>query len=252
MDMAGIKKLETESKNVPVIDFHAHILPEIDDGSRSARMSLQMLRSATDQGIDIVIATPHFYAGRTTIGNFLKRRDDAFNKLLRYELYPYPQIVLAAEVAFFAGIGRAEQVERLCLLGTNIMLLEMPFSEWGPHHVCELRQLLDRGIRPILAHYERFYSFQKNQRVMNEVQELPIYIQINSESLLHWGSSFRCMKLFQEENAHLLGSDCHNVTSRPENLARARKRLAERLGADRLAKMDHLGMELLAPLFADR
>ena len=45
-----------------VIDFHSHILPGIDDGSRNVETSIGMLRMCKEHGVDTMIATPHFYA----------------------------------------------------------------------------------------------------------------------------------------------------------------------------------------------
>ena len=62
-------------------DFHSHILPEVDDGSRSVRQSLEMLRLEGEQGIRRVVATPHFYARQDTPERFLRRRERAWNAL---------------------------------------------------------------------------------------------------------------------------------------------------------------------------
>ena len=45
-----------------VIDFHSHILPGIDDGSRNVEKSLGILQISASQGGDIVAATAHVYA----------------------------------------------------------------------------------------------------------------------------------------------------------------------------------------------
>lgn len=54
-----------------IIDFHSHILPGIDDGSRDVSMSLELLKESRNQGIGAVVATPHFYANNNTIDRFL-------------------------------------------------------------------------------------------------------------------------------------------------------------------------------------
>ena len=63
-------------------DFHSHILPEIDDGSSSVEESLAMLQAERDQGIQSVVATPHFYAHHDSPERFLKRRAAARQRLL--------------------------------------------------------------------------------------------------------------------------------------------------------------------------
>lgn len=54
-----------------IIDFHTHILPDIDDGSKNLRMSEQMLESSKNQGIGVIAATPHFYASQMALERFL-------------------------------------------------------------------------------------------------------------------------------------------------------------------------------------
>ena len=52
-----------------IIDFHSHILPGIDDGARNVQTSLSMLDMVAAQHVDVMIATPHFYASRDRIGS---------------------------------------------------------------------------------------------------------------------------------------------------------------------------------------
>ncbi len=52
------------------IDFHTHILPGIDDGSRNVEMSLRMLAAQREQQVDEIVATPHFYAQKDSVEEF--------------------------------------------------------------------------------------------------------------------------------------------------------------------------------------
>ena len=56
-----------------IIDFHSHILPGVDDGSQSVQESLAMLKMEAEQGIQHVIATPHFYPKHDSPEHFLER-----------------------------------------------------------------------------------------------------------------------------------------------------------------------------------
>lgn len=62
-------------------DMHCHILPGMDDGSRSAAESLSMLEASAAQGVDRIVATPHFYAGENSPEVFLSRREHAYERL---------------------------------------------------------------------------------------------------------------------------------------------------------------------------
>ena len=73
-----------------MIDFHTHILPGIDDGSRNIDMTVAMLSEEVSQGVTAVVATPHFYANRTSVAAFLERREKAcaFTELRRFTIFP--------------------------------------------------------------------------------------------------------------------------------------------------------------------
>ena len=67
-----------------MVDFHSHILPEMDDGSSSPEESLKMLEMSARQGIDHIFATSHFYPDEEDPSSFLRRRAEAYGKLMAY------------------------------------------------------------------------------------------------------------------------------------------------------------------------
>jgi protein-tyrosine phosphatase len=228
-----------------IIDFHSHILPGIDDGSKSVDMTTQMLRTAEAQNIDVFVATPHFYSERTTMNRFLDRRRRAYEQVAGIAEQLGIWIICGAEVAFFPGMSRGEGIEHLCIGNTNLMMVEMPFRSWEGRDLKELERLMDRGIQPVMAHLERFVPGQPDKGMISELLDLPVYIQINAECLTRWTTRGKPLQLFQKGKAHLLGSDCHNVTTRRENLAQGREALAKKLGQRKLREIDRLGTALL-------
>ena len=95
-----------------LIDFHSHILPGIDDGSKALEMSIQMLRMEAQQGIGHVVATPHFYPQYDTPERFLRRRAAA-EIALREEMQKHtdlPALSVGAEVYYFSGISDSEGI----------------------------------------------------------------------------------------------------------------------------------------------
>ena len=114
------------------IDFHTHILPGIDDGSRNVEMSLRMLAAQREQQVDEIVATPHFYAQKDSVEEFLLRRQCSYEKLKTKmaETNLDQKLHLAAEVYYFQGIGSAGMIPKLCVEGTQTLLLEMPFAQW--------------------------------------------------------------------------------------------------------------------------
>ena len=232
---------------MPVIDFHSHVLPGIDDGSRNVETSLEMLRRSAEQGVEVMAATSHFYAWRDRPERFLERRASAWERLADAMEPGMPRLCLGAEVAFFEGISEAVLVDRLCLGETNVLLLEMPFRPWSGRDVDEVEALMiRRGFQVVLAHLERYLPMRENRSLIRELLELPALVQINAESLLEWRGRGKVLKLFREEKAHLLGSDCHGLEHRPPNLGQGRAFLNKKLGADVLAKIDKRGAMLLS------
>ena len=129
-----------------MIDFHSHILPGIDDGSQTVNETVEMLRMEKQQGCVKVIATPHFYADYDSAGRFLDKRAEALHKVqaLREQEDWMPEIQAGAEVYFFSGIGRADILPRLCVEGTSLLLLEMPFAQWTRDMAREVQDIIKK------------------------------------------------------------------------------------------------------------
>lgn len=201
-----------------VIDFHSHVLPRIDDGSHSSEESLGMLQISASQGIDVMAATSHFYATEDRISSFLNRRrcsEERLKERMNQELTKeerIPRLIMGAEVAFFTGISRAERLEELTYEGTDLLLLEMPFTKWNKSEIEEVRYILERRkLRVMLAHLERFLMIPGNKKKIYELMELPVYVQINAGSFERWGERRQILKMIRKKEQIFLGSDCHGL-----------------------------------------
>jgi protein-tyrosine phosphatase len=229
-----------------IIDMHCHILPGVDDGARDVETSLAMLEASRAQGVQYMVATPHFYATRDRVDTFLDRRREAWETLKSRMGADYPGIVLGAEVAFFRGISRAERLEALKIEGTDCLLLEMPFRPWSEDDVDEVSEILEkRGYTIILAHIERYLAMRGNADYIGNLLELPVLAQINAESLLDWRQRGKLIKMVRNGQVHLLGSDCHGIHHRPPNLGEGREILRRKTGTEYLDRIDRRSEELL-------
>ncbi len=231
--------------NIQMIDFHSHILPGMDDGSPNTETSLQMLKMASEQGVEVQMLTSHYYPWKEAIPDFLRRRADSWDRLRKLPLPEAPRLFLGAEVAFFPHISRTDLSE-LCIGGSRLLLLEMPFESWDRQVVEEISALsLDRGYRVILAHIERFLRYPGNPELIDSLARLPIEFQVNAEAFLHFTTRRRALGLVDSGLASLLGSDAHNTDNRRPNLLAGRQCIAKRLGADVLQRMDETASALL-------
>lgn len=221
-----------------IIDFHTHILPGIDDGSRSREDTLELLRQEKEQGIAHVIATPHFYPQHDKPERFLSRRAAAVERLREVlAANPgLPEVTVGAEVHYFRGISSTEVLRELTVGSGKYILIEMPASPWTDAMYGELEGIYTkRNLIPVIAHIDRYISPFRARHILDRLAELPVLIQANAEVFLRRSTAGMAMKLLQREQIHLLGSDCHNLTSRKPDLGKAVELIEKKLGQEALA-----------------
>lgn len=212
---------------ISICDVHCHILPEMDDGCADLPETLRVLQIANEQGVHELIATPHFYSNKERLGTFLDRRRRSY-ELLAPHIPSSMHVCLGAEVAYFSGISRYENIEQLCLGQSRFLLLELPFALWDSNVVRELYNLICiRGITPVLAHIERYLDIQPKDMV-RKVLALDVLVQMNAENLLRFMPSFQARRLLRSGTVQLLGSDCHNTTDRGFCLGKAVEHLRKK------------------------
>lgn len=227
-----------------MIDFHSHVLPEMDDGSRSVERSIEMLSAEREQGVDTVVATPHFYANDESVESFLKRREKAAEKLLREWNAP-PRILLGAEVRYYPGISRLEGLKLLRVKGSDLLLLEMPFSRWTEYVIKEVEDLATSGsVTLVLAHVERYIAMQKRETLQRLLRS-GVLFQCNASFFTQGLGRGRALRMMRDGEIHFLGSDCHNMTDRAPNMAFAINLLSKKFGEQFIADFAEFGSEML-------
>ena len=219
-------------------DFHSHLLPGVDDGSDSTETSLLMLEMWREQGIERICATPHFYAEHNTPERFFANRQAAYEELAEaMKIYGIDiPILLGAEVRFFDGISGVDDLYRFCLEGTNLLLLEMPFTRWTDRMMREVADISSGNVIPVAAHLERYMDFNP-KKTIRQFMDLGIMIQCNAEFFLSRRTSRTAMRMLKEGRIHFLGSDAHNTRSRQPNLGPALDLIEQKLGAQALINL---------------
>lgn len=208
-----------------MIDLHSHVLPGIDDGSKNVEESLAMLWASARQGIGYVAATPHFYPMENSPEQFLERRRAAAEQLRAVWQPGLPRLLLGAEVYYFTGISQSIEIETLCLGGT--LLLEMPFCPWTNRMLAEAIALREqRRLNVVLAHIERYFRWQPKE-LWEKLLNRGLLMQCNASFFVDWKTRRRAQKLLAMGRIHLLGSDAHNMTSRPPRMGEARSSIGE-------------------------
>ena len=120
----------------------------------------------------------------------------------------------------------------------------MPFAAWSSHVIREVGSICNiRGIVPIIAHIERYLPMQSRQ-TLGSLLEQDVLVQMNAGELLRFGSRRQARNLLQSGMVQLLGSDCHNMTTRAPNLGAAIEYLRKRGMDAELAEMEQLSCEI--------
>lgn len=195
-------------------DYHCHVLPGIDDGAETPEISEEMLDLMKMQGVGRVILTPHFYPHReSSVEDFFNKRADAFAKISHRTEFEFH---LGAEVAIERGISEIPGIERLAIEGTNLMLLELPFSGYGRWVLDEIHNLKCAGIVPVLAHIHRYIGiYSKSQ--LNEILNTDAIFQVNTEAFANFREHRFVKKLIRSGVRIVFGSDAHDLVDRKPN-----------------------------------
>lgn len=228
-----------------MIDLHSHILPKMDDGSESPEMSRSLLTILRQQGVETVVATPHFYAMQDTPEDFLRRRAEAAHRL-EYDPADAPCILLGAEVAYFDGMSHTPILEALQLEQTGLLLVEMPFGAWTQRMIQEICQIpILTGLTPVLAHVNRYRRADQLPKYQKELLGQGILFQCNAEAFLSFWERRWALKMLRQGQIHFLGSDTHNLTTRAPKIEQAAQIITHKLGAETLDKLTAFSKEML-------
>lgn len=231
-------------------DFHTHLLPGVDDGSPDAAVTLQMLRASTAQGITTLVATPHFYPQRHNPDAFVIRRREAFTQMLEAARGQtvLPRLRLGAEVRYYPGMGDSQAIQALAISGSRAILVEMPPAPWTRPMLRDLERIYTRqGLVPIIAHLDRYISPLLHRNLPRTLQSLPVAVQANADFFLRRSTARYALDLLEQDQIHLLGSDCHNLTDRAPNLGPAMEAIRRKAGEDVIRRIRFRSETILSP-----
>lgn len=215
-----------------MVDFHCHILPGVDDGSKSVEESLQMLHLEQQQGVDAVILTPHFYADQTNPERFLEKREEAWQRLSAALEPGMPRFLMGAEVYYFDGMENVAQLPRLCIGDTGVLLLEMPFQPWDDRVIDTVLDINSRSdMQVVLAHIERYFHLCRKKEYWQQLREGGVLMQVNCGFFQGFFNRKKAVKMFSQDEFQLIGSDAHNLTSRKPNWELVPPEIAEAAGS---------------------
>ena len=164
-----------------MIDLHCHLLPAVDDGSRSVEQSVAVLREMARHGVSAVCLTPHLLASQLN-----RRFPNTYNRAyqaLRTEIPPIPAVYLGLEVMLDGPLDAdVATTRRGTLGGSRYILVEFPrtVSRAAAHRA--LTDVLAIGLIPVLAHPERYTCC--SPETVRTWRELGAKMQIDATTLI--------------------------------------------------------------------
>lgn len=195
-----------------MVDMHTHILPGIDDGAKDVQNSLCMLNEAKKQGVEVCVATSHCTLHcENAVESFLQKRNTAYDELKKETKgADIPKILLGAEVYLDNDISKYPDINKLCIEGTNYMLVEFGRGVPTHNHPEWLYNLNLKGIIPIIAHIDRYVQ---RSELIDSFGGINLIYQVNNECVL----SMYGRKFFKKlmDYTVVMGSDMHNTDTRP-------------------------------------
>jgi protein-tyrosine phosphatase len=213
-----------------MIDIHCHILPGIDDGSRSWDVTTEMCEQAINDGVEHIVATPH--------ANFRYSYDRAQHSALLDELRSrVPSLQFSIGCDFHLSSENIEDAllnpNRYTVGDSRYLLVE--YSEYITRHSAEdpIRRLVAAGFIPIVTHPERNPMLVQHPDVVEALVAAGALVQVTANSLTgFWGTTSRKvgLDLLRRKLVHFIASDAHDTRRRTTVLSAALKVAAGVIG----------------------
>lgn len=224
-----------------IIDYHSHLLPGVDDGSRDMEESLRLLDIAYQEGIRTIYLTPHYRREKdnrfirevyaTFLNNVQEKRPDIAEDMTFH---------LGHELRYHDGLIDAIRSGNAFTMDGHHVLIEFGPSERYEKMNRELRNILNAGYVPIIAHMERYDALMDEAHI-EEVKDMGCLLQMNYQSLIgdsvkgteaKFGGFFskdirRARKLVTEGAIDFFGTDMHRLTYRPPYIKKSIQWLKE-------------------------
>ncbi len=194
-------------------DIHSHLIPGIDDGSKTMDESVYLVKSLYEMGYRKLITTPHIMTDyyKNTPEIILSGLDKLREKLQQENIDI--EIEAAAEYMLDDGFEEKLMNGKLLTFGSNYVLVEMSYMVEPINLASLLFEMQMQGYKVVLAHPERYNYWHGQFNKYQEMKDRNVFLQMNINSLTGWYSEASrkiAEKLISEDMIQFLGSDLHN------------------------------------------
>ncbi len=221
-----------------MIDVHCHIIPEIDDGSKSVTQTFKMAEAASKLGYKGIFATPHYIKdSHETSSNDIKNSVDVLNKQFLEKGIDI-KLYCGNEVYFCTDVLNLIESQKVCTLGNSkYVLIEFPMNGTALNMENVIFNILRVGYVPVIAHPERYEFVHKDIKKLLPFIEEGALLQINVASIVgFYGECAKktVKKLLKYDMVHLIGTDSHDPSSVYDVYEKSMKKIKKVVKDDKL------------------
>lgn len=232
-----------------MIDFHTHILPNVDDGSKSINETITLLKEAKSAGFKSVILTSHYMDSyyEANVQERMKLMDYIKSILKEHEIDI--ELILGNEIYISDNINELIKRKKACTINnTRYVLFELPFNV-KPINLYEIiYDILQNGYIPILAHPERYNFVQQNPSIINELIEKGVLMQANYGSFIgQYGEKAQIIvkKFLKNNMIHFLGTDVHRKNTIYNKVPKILFEIEKFIGTEKLEQITKINPKLV-------
>ena len=231
-----------------MIDFHTHIIPNIDDGSRSIEETFNLVKEAKEAGFEGIVLTSHYIENyyETDVPErdmWVKAiSDNLKQKGIETDLYLGNEIYISGNMMNLLIEGKASTINN-----SSYVLFEMPLNAEPMNLYDVIYSLQENKLIPVLAHPERYSFIQKEPELVYDLIEKGVLMQANYGSILgQYGEKAQMIvRRFLENNMiHFLGTDVHRQNTIYKRIPHALKEIEEIVGRVKLEQLTTINPQL--------
>ena len=232
-----------------MIDFHSHIIPNVDDGSKSVEETFELLKEAKEAGFNGVISTSHYIEGyyETDVAErnvwIQAISENLYKKDIDLKLYLGNEIYITKNIINLLEKGKATSINN-----SNYVLFEFPMNAKPMDMYDIIYDMLEYKLIPVLAHPERYSFVQKNPELVYDLIQKGVLMQSNFGSIIgQYGEKAEIIvkKLLKNNMVHFLGSDVHKAQTVYLKIPEAIKKIKEIVGSDKLEEITCVNPKLV-------
>lgn len=232
-----------------MIDVHSHILPNIDDGSRSIEETFNLIKEAKEVGFEGIVCTSHYMENYYETNRPEREvwinaiHENLENKNIDMNLYLGNEIYMSDNIIELLEDGKATTMN-----DTSYVLFELPMNAEPMNLYDMVYEMQQYKIVPILAHPERYSFVQTDPELIYDLIDKGVLMQANYGSIIgQYGKKAQMIvqKFLENNMIHMLGTDVHRQNTIYPKIPEIILELKSLIGEEKVKELTTINPELV-------